>query len=175
MPSSFAKASALSRISALAYSLDNADAPAMDEAATNLANGCPAFWHRATGGNAVVGSFMVPLNQCQDVTRAWQAVEADFGARCRMREPRFLDALLPLNRAAAKSLAEAYAEASIRRTLSELLHRTDEAEERALDALAQLRRSGTQHPLIAALGGLDAAQIEAAERAIEGAETAVAA
>ena len=54
MPSSFAKASALSRISALAYSLDNADALAMDEAAINLANGCPAFWHRATGSNAVV-------------------------------------------------------------------------------------------------------------------------
>jgi hypothetical protein len=145
MPSSFAQAAALSRITALAYSLDNADAPAMDDAATNLANGCPAFWHRATGGNAVVGGFMAHLNRTQDVIRAFKEVEADFGT-CRMGEPRFLDAL-----------------------------RTTEAEDQALAALAQLRRSETAHPLLAALGGLDESRIEAAERAVGATEASVAA
>jgi hypothetical protein len=166
MPSSFAKAAALSRLTALAYCLNNADAPAMDGAATNLANGCPAFWHKASGGNAVVGGFMATLNQCQDVVRAWQIYEADFGAPARMREPRFLDALLPLNRAAAHSLAAAYDEVSVVCTPSELMRRTDEAEDQALAALARLRRSETAHPLIAALGGLDEDRIEEAERAV---------
>ena len=175
MPLSFAKAAAFSRVTALAYSFNNADAPAMEDAATNLANGCPAFWHRATGGNAVVGGFMAPLNQYQDVIRACEAFEADFGAPCRMREPRFLDALLPLNRAAAKSLAAAYDEVSISHTPSELMRRTDEAEDRSIEALAQLRRSGTPHPLIAALGGLDEALIDEAERSILATDAAAAA
>lgn len=175
MPSSFAKAAALSRLTALAYSLNNADAPAMDDAATNLANGCPAFWHRATGGNAVVGGFMATLNRCQDVVRAWRMYETDFGATCRMREPRFLDALLPLNCAAAQSLAAAYDEVSVLCTPSELMRRTDQAEGQALEALAQLRRSGAAHPLIAALGGLDETSIEAAERAVDGVPGVVAA
>jgi hypothetical protein len=174
MPSSFAQAAALSRVTALAYSLDNADAPAMDDAATNLANGCPAFWHRATGGNAVAGGFMAYLNRTQDVIRAFKAVEADFGT-CRMREPRFRDALLPLNRAAAQSLAAAYDEVSVVRTPSELMRRTSEAEDQALAALAQLRRSETAHPLLAALGGLDESRIEAAERAVGATEASVAA
>jgi hypothetical protein len=92
-----------------------------------------------------------------------------------MREPRFLDALLPLNRAAATSLAAAYDEASVLCTPSELLRRTDQADDQVLEALAQLRGSETAHPLIAALGGLDEGRIEAAVQAIEGAEAAVAA
>lgn len=174
MPASAAQTAALSRISALGYCFDNADAPAMGDAAANLANGCPAFWHRAAGSNAVVGGFMAYLNRSQDVIRAARAVEADFGA-CRMRAPRFLDALLPLNRAAANSLAAVYDEVSVLHTARELLDRTDRAEEEALAAISQLRRSGAMHPLLTALGGLDTARLEAAAAAIGGSDKTVAA
>jgi hypothetical protein len=174
MAGTFAQTAALSRIAALAYCFDNADAPAMEDAAANLANGCPAFWHRAAGGNAVVGGFIAILNRCQDVGRAARAVEAEFGA-CRMREPRFLDAVLPLNRAAAKSLAAAYEESTVAHPMHELLARTDTAEDEALAALEQLRRSGAPHPLIGALGGLDPARVEAAVEATTRKEPAAAA
>jgi hypothetical protein len=109
------------------------------------------------------------------VVRAWQLYEADFGAPARMREPHFLDALLPLNRPAAQSLAAAYDEVSVACTPSELMRRTTEAEDQALTALAQLRRSETAHPLITALGGLDEDRIEEAERAVGATDAAVAA
>ena len=174
MAGAFAQTAALSRIAALAYCFDNADAPAMVDAAVNLANNCPAFWHRATGGNAVVGGFMASLNRCQDVGRAVNAFEAEFGA-CRMREARFLDALLPLNRAAAKSLAAAYEESTLAHPMSELLARTETAEDQALAALERLRRSGPPHPLLDVLGGLDPARVEAAVEATRRKETAAAA
>ena len=174
MPSCFAKTAAFSRIHALAYCFNNADLAAMEAAAANLANACPAFWHRAAGGNAVVGGFMAYLNETQDVVRAWRRYGAEFGMACRMREPRFLDALLPLNRAAAQSLAAAYDEVSVLHTIRELMSRTDEAEQQAIEALDRLRRSGEAHPLIEALGGLDEARIEAARRALAGAEAVAA-
>ncbi len=55
MPSPTKTASALSRITALAYCYANADQLAMEGAAENLANGCPAFWHKSTSTGGVSG------------------------------------------------------------------------------------------------------------------------
>jgi hypothetical protein len=167
MPSTFNTAAALSRIEALAYCFSNADARAMEEAAANLANNCPAFWHRATGGNAVVGGFMFYLNKAQDVARAWGLYEAEFHTDSRMRKARLLDELLPLNRAAAESLADAYEEAApvTFRTPSELLSRTYHCEGEALAALRKLGDKAPS-PLIEALGGLDYSRIDDAARAL---------
>lgn len=156
----------LSRIEALAYVFGNADALAMAPAAQNAANNCPAFWHRATSGNAVVGGFMHYLNETQDVQRAWERFERDFGTPCRMRNAKYLYELLPLNRAAAKSLSEAYDEVSVFHTESELLSRTLLAESRALDTLRDLRNGGFRHPIIEALGGIDEERVAASEAAL---------
>lgn len=159
-------ASHLSRIEALAYCFGNADSLAMTGAAQNAANNAPAFWHRATSGNAVVGGFMTYLNETQDVQRAWAAYEADFGRPCRMRNPKYLYELLPLNRAAAKSLSEAYDEVSVFHTESELVSRTLAAETKALAALDELQAKGGKHPLIAALGGIDKGRVTASKTAL---------
>lgn len=156
----------LSRIEALAYVFGNADSLAMIAAAQNAANNCPAFWHRASGGNAIVGGFMAYLNETQDVQRAWERWEHDFGTKCRMRNPKYLYELLPLNRAAAKSLSEAYDEVSVFHTESELVSRTLMAESRALDTLRDLRNGGFRHPMIEALGGIDEARVAASETAL---------
>lgn len=158
--------SQLSRIEALAYCYGNADSLAMIAAAQNAANNCPAFWHRASSGNAVVGGFMHYLNETQDVQRAWDRWERDFGTPCRMRNPKYLFELLPLNRAAAKSLGEAYDEVSVFHTESELLSRTYAAEGKAIAALEELRASGKSLPLIEALGGIDSNRVEAAQVAL---------
>jgi hypothetical protein len=159
--------SQLARIEALAYVFGNADALAMVPAAQNAANNCPAFWHRASSGNAVVGGFMAYLNETQDVQRAWELWERDFGTPCRMRNPKYLFELLPLNRAAAKSLSEAYDEVSVFHTESELLSRTYDAEGKALAAMDELRKSeGSNHPLVTALGGLDHDRIATATTAL---------
>lgn len=159
--------SALARIEAMAFVFGNADSLAMTAAAQNAANNCPAFWHRASIGNALVGGFMAYLNETQDVQRAWEAYEAAMGTPCRMRNPKYLYELLPLNRAAAKSLSEAYDEVSVFHTESELMSRTYAAETKALAALHELGQSGgTTHPLMVALGGLDHTRIAAAQDAI---------
>ena len=95
--------SQLSRIEALASCFDNADAHDMEAAAANLANNCPAFWHRAAGGNAAVTGFIFFLNRTQDVVRAWELYEHEFQRPSKMRDADLLDELLPLNRAAAVS------------------------------------------------------------------------
>lgn len=156
----------LSRIIALAYCFNNADSRDMDDAARNAANNAPAFWHRASAGNAVVGGFMHYLNETQDVQRAWVAYEAAMGTACRMRNPKHLYELLPLNRAAAKSLAAAYDELGAFHTESELVSRTYAAETKALEALGDLREAGSSHPLMAMLGGIDARRVDAASDAI---------
>lgn len=115
-------AAALARIEAYAYAHNNADMT-MRGAAENYANGCAAFWHRAGGSNAVVGSFMHLLNETQDVLRACGKYEATMHSPCRMRQIEFLDFLIPLNRAAADSLGEAYEEVSTFRTANELMDR----------------------------------------------------
>lgn len=134
-------ASALSRIEALAYRFDNADKLDMPEAAQNLANNCPAFWHRATSGNAAVGGFMFYLNRTQDVVRAWELYEHEFQRQSPMRSEDRLDELLPLNPAAAKSLAAAYKALGWPRREAELIARTDRAEREAEDALRALAAS----------------------------------
>lgn len=153
--------SALSRIEALAFAFGNADSLTMKAAAQNAANNCPAFWHRAGGSNDLVGSFMHYLNQTQDVLRAIAAYEAAYGPERGLHETALLDYLLPLNREAAKSLAEAYEEASTFRTFGELLSRTYRAEDRALEALGALRRNGGTKPAV-----LDHARVAASEAAI---------
>lgn len=157
----------LSRIEALAYCFDNADAHDMEAAAANLANNCPAFWHRAAGGNAAVTGFMFFLNRTQDVVRAWELYEHEFQRPSKMRDADLLDELLPLNRAAAVSLERAYDEIEPRtfRTASELLSRTCDAEEKARAAVDAFRRHGTEHPLIKAMGGIDWRRVERAGRA----------
>ncbi len=157
---------ALSRIQALAYCFGNADQLDMEAAAQNLANGAPAFWHRATGGNAVVGGFMFYLNRTQDVIRAWELYEHEFQRPSRMRNPKYLFELLPLNRAAAQSLAKAYDEVSVWHDPSELLSRTLTAEEKALVALQDLKQRGSTSVVIDALGGIDPARVGAAQDAI---------
>ncbi len=159
-------ADALSLIEALAYCYHNADQLDMEAAAQNLANNCPAFWHRATGGDAVVGGFMFYLNRTQDVVRAWELYEHEFQRPSRMRDAQYLFELLPLNRAAAKSLAKAYDEIGSFATESELMSRTYNAEEKALAALRDLKRSGSTNPLINAVGGIDPARVSAAQDAI---------
>ena len=102
--------SALSRIRAIAAQFGNADGIAMDFAAANLANNCPAFWSQATSGNSPAGMLVLYVNEHQDVVRGLDAFERDFAhaSRSTLRDNRFLDTLLPLNAAAAKSLAKAY-------------------------------------------------------------------
>lgn len=134
--------SAEARIHPLAYRFRNADSEPVKGAAQNLANGCAAFWHRASGGNAVVGAFMPYLNRTQDVLRACEAYEADFGQPCRMRDEAFLDQLLPLNEMAVQSLKAAYEDTGWSRSTRELVARTDKAEAEATDALIALRTSG---------------------------------
>lgn len=134
-------ASALSRIEAIAYRFDNADKLDMEATAVNYANNCPAFWHRAAGGNAVVGGFMFYLNRTQDVVRAWELYEHEFQRPSKMRSEDYLDELLPLNPAAAKSLANAYKALGWPRREAELIARTDRAERDAGEALRALAAS----------------------------------
>lgn len=162
MPSTTAQ---LSRIEALAYCFGNADAHDMEAAAANLANNCPAFWHRAAGGNTAVTGFMFFLSRTQDVVRAWELYEHEFQRPSKMRDEAMLDHLLPLNAGAVHSLAAAYVALGSWRPSRELIARTDKAEDAALDALRALRRTQPA-PLIDALGGLDYSRIDAAARAI---------
>jgi hypothetical protein len=156
---------ATARIDALALAFHNTDAADIRDAASNIANGCPAFWHKASGGNAVVGGFMFYLNRTQDVRRAWVADEAAFQRPSRMRDPALLDRLLPLNVGAIASLAAAYEDLGTFRTHRELLDRVCDAEEYALDALAALR-AAPEHPLVTAMGGIDHGRIAASVEAI---------
>ena len=156
----------LARIEALAFCFDNASTYDMEAAAKNLANNCPAFWHRATSGNAVVGGFLFYLARTQDVIRAWELYEHEFQSTSRMRSEDRLDELLPLNPAAAKSLARAYDELGWPRREAELIARTDKAEAQALDAILAFRRDGVEHPLITAMGGIDWRKVHRAERAV---------
>jgi hypothetical protein len=157
--------SQLSRIEALASCFDNADTHDMAAAAANIANNCPAFWHRAAGGNAAVTGFIFFLNRTQDVVRAWELYEHEFQRPSKMRDEAMLDHLLPLNAGAVHSLAAAYVALGSFRASRDLIARTDKAEGAALDALRALRRTQPA-PLIDAIGGLDYSRIDAAARAI---------
>lgn len=162
---------AFSRIEALALAFDNADERPMVGAARNLAKGAPAFWHKAGGNNAVVGGFMACVVEHGDVQKAWAAYEADFGQPCPMREPRWLDRLLPLNVGAIVSLQLAYEAIGTFRDGRELVDRTNRAEVDALAALGDLWKTAP-HPLVVALGGLDHDHIARAESATHEAITA---
>lgn len=152
--------SAFSRITALAYCFANADQLAMEGAAENIANGCPAFWHKSTSTGGVSG-LMSHLNATQDVQRAWLSYEAEWQRPCPVRAERLLDLLLPLNDGAVHSLADAYAAVGSFRTARELLARVDKAEDKALDALRALRKSGGN-----GIGALDLSRVDEAERAV---------
>lgn len=159
--------SATARIEAIAMAYGNADARPMEMAAANVANNCPAFWHRASGSNDVMGVFIGYLNEAQDVRRAWDMFATEFPAAAnRVRNEAILDKLLPLNLAAAASLAEAYDEISTFRLTSELMARTYRADEAALAALADLKARDV-HPLF----GIDHGRIAASEEAIREANT----
>lgn len=153
---------ALSRIEALAYRFRNADGPAMEAAAENVANGCPAFWHMSTATGGVSG-LMSHLNATQDVARAWASYEAEWHRPCPVRSEKMLDLLLPLNEGAMHSLLNAYGkldEPSFR-TSRELFARVDKADDQALDALRALRKSGGN-----GIGALDLSRVDEAERAV---------
>lgn len=160
MPSPTRLASTEARVSALAYAFNNADSEPMKAAAENLANGCPAFWHKA-GGNSVPATFITGLNIAQDVKRAWSIWEASFGQPSRMRGEAMLDQLLPLNEMAVHSLLDAYAELDSFRSAKELSARVDRAESEAVDALRKLRADGGN-----ATFPLDWSRVDEAARAV---------
>ncbi len=152
---------ALARINGLAYAFANIDSFEAGRAAANLANNCPAFWHTGTATGAV-GGLMVHLNEAQDVIRAIEALA--LFARKRVYDlpvMAMLDGLLPLNRAAADKLAEAYEEFSTFRTAGELLRRTEKAGDFANRELAKLTAGATTKPI----APLDARSISIAREA----------
>ncbi|GLQ57287.1 hypothetical protein [Devosia nitrariae] len=101
----------------------------LEDAATNLIEGRPAFWTNAQFGNQPATLFKATVNRLASIKAAQAELSAHFTRNRRnVLSPDWLDTLLPLNPAALADLLSAYRRAGSFRTAEELLRRTERAE-----------------------------------------------
>lgn len=127
MPSKETMTAAMTRITTLAYRLDNPNTLTAEYAARNIVEGKPAFWHAEGYSNGPAGAFLAELNRLGSIEAASAYLNGFFPHR-HYGSVDFLDRLLPLNYAAVDDLAGAYAAAGSFRDRSELIRRTERAE-----------------------------------------------